>query len=166
MQLKGDVNGKVVKMGLEDKTTMKVVLQQPGVPHLVVLLPQARGKRKAEAMGGITKTRLAGDSETYVDGNQYDRLLQNPQLLKKFKENREFLKQLVGTDNVNLLRPHLIICYVCEKEITLGETGILLDFKKHLGRHKTDTVDLMTKSKAGDLLSRWEELKNTRPDPD
>ena len=50
------------------------------------------------------------------------------------------------------------------KEDNVGGTGILLDFKKHLLRHRTDNVDLMANSKAKDLLSRWDEIKNGTQD--
>ena len=59
---------------------------------------------------------------------------------------------------------HLFIFHLHEKDITLRKTGILLDFIKHLVGYRTDTVDLMAQSKAKNLLSRWDEIKEGAQD--
>lgn len=159
-----ELNGKKISLALSDRTTMKNLLSSH-VPsqqmHLQCCsLPGARGKRRAEQQGRVTKARLAISSVgQYVTGPQYDRLIQNAPLLKKFKANRKFLDKVLDVEgSVNLLKPHLIICFICEMEITLDSTGCLFDFKKHLLRHKTD-VDLMTRERATTMLARWVEVE-------
>ena len=165
VKLQTEVNGNTVKIDLQNKVTMRMVLKAVGTPHLVALLPDSRGKRKAETSGGVTKARLTGESWKYIDGRQYDRLIQNPQILKKFKQNREFLDKLVGTTSVNLLKPHLILCHVCGREIVLADSGILVDYKKHLVRHKMDK-DQIIKFKAQVLLMRWAEIQSSMVEDD
>ena len=51
-----------------------------------------------------------------------------------------------------------MICFVCGIELTLADSGLLNDFKKHLKRHEVEKNE-DHKKKATALLSRWAELE-------
>lgn len=143
---------------VDDNTTMETVLRHAdSTTTFDFMIPPGRGKRKAESQGNVTKARMGRDRESYLTGSHYDKLIQNPKLVEKFKTNRKFLNQLVDCINVNLITPHCLICFVCGTDTTLADTGILNDFKKHLKRHQVE-ASADAKRKATALLSRWAEL--------
>ena len=132
--------------------------------ELKFIAPKGRGKRSSEQLGRVTKARMMSKSDDYVTGEQYDRLLTNPALVRKFQKHRNFLDSLCGTINtVNLLRPHLIVCHVCEATITLDCSGGLSDYKKHLRRHLSDKDKTVTDTSLA-LLARWTELEENVTD--
>ena len=59
---------------------------------------------------------------------------------------------------MNLLTPHLFLCFVCEETITLDAAGGMGDYKKHLTRHKNG-ADIGARLPASTLLARWTEIE-------
>ena len=52
VRLRTEIKGRAVELDLDDRVTMKMIIKQSDTPHLDAVLPEASGKRKAEAMGG------------------------------------------------------------------------------------------------------------------
>ena len=54
-------------------------------------------------------------------------------LQRNFTANQELFKKVLGTVGNNyLINPVSIVCPICVKQIALSDTGLLLDYIKHL----------------------------------
>ena len=104
---------------------------------------------------------MLGDSGRYLQGEQYNRLIHNFPLLLNFRENRDFLAELVEMPAVNLLRPHLIICFVRGTEVILGDTGL----RRALSL-PSNGQGLQCPGEISEPASKMEELKSNLVDQD
>ena len=71
-----------------DLTAMDILMSTITVVSL--LPPRRRAKRKSEKDG--QKIKNTASDRGYATGDDYDRIIANPHLEKKFRENRKFLR--------------------------------------------------------------------------
>ena len=93
-----------------DLTAMDILMstmsnQKSTVVSLVP--PRRRAKRKSEKDGQKIIKNTASD-RGYATGDDYDRIIANPHLEKKFRENRKFLEVVFDAQSVNLITPHKV----------------------------------------------------------
>ena len=126
---------------------------------VVSLAPaQTRTKRKSEKAGQSLKATAS--DRGFATGLDYDWIIGNPGIEKKFRDNRKFLEGVFDTESVNLITPHKILCPVesCRELITLNNICGLSEFTRHLKRHKSSVVE-QTRAQAIALLSRWSDMQ-------
>ena len=92
-----------------DLTAMDILMstmsnQKSTVVSLVP--PRRRAKRKSEKDG--QKIKNTASDRGYATGDDYDRIIANPYLEKKFRENRKFLEVVFDAQSVNLITPHKV----------------------------------------------------------
>ena len=92
-----------------DLTAMDILMstmsnQKSTVVSLVP--PRRRAKRKSEKDG--QKIKNTASDRGYATGDDYYRIIANPHLEKKFRENRKFLEVVFDAQSVNLITPHKV----------------------------------------------------------
>ena len=121
------------------------------------ILPTARRKRKSENQGRLTKARLIISQDVSIwQGSNMTEFCRTSRCSTCLGRTGRWCNSW-STDNVNLLTPHTIICFVCEESITFDSIGGLPDFKRHLQRHKISSNEIF-KEKSVNLLTRWTEI--------
>ena len=95
-----------------DLTAMEVLMStiRDRKSTVVSLVPfQRRAKRKSEKAG--QKIKDTASDRGYATSSDYDKIIANPHLEKKFRENRKFLEGVFNAQSVNMITPHKVCKY-------------------------------------------------------